>query len=135
MSVLTAGGSVVTVETFEELLRRWRDAEARGDAAALDPLLGADFRGDGPAGYVLGKREWLDRHRSGDLVVSAFEWTVVELRVRRRSAIGSGVQTQVARYRGDDCSGEFACTVVALRGEDRWSIVNVQLSGGSRPPG
>lgn len=135
MSQLTAGGSVVTVETFEELLRRWRDAEARGDTGALDPLLGSDFRGDGPAGYVLGKEQWLDRHRSGDLVISTFEWRATELRVRGRTAIGSGVQTQVARYRGSDRSGEFACTVVALRGGDRWLIVNVQLSGGTRPPG
>jgi hypothetical protein len=35
------------METLEELLRAWRDAEARGDVAALDELLAADFRGMG----------------------------------------------------------------------------------------
>jgi len=115
------------MDTFEELLARWRRAEACADIHGLDDLLAADFRGDGPLGYVLGKPQWLDRYRSGDLVITTFEWTATGIRVLHRTAIGAGVQTQVARYQGRDWSGAFASTVVAVRDGRRWSIVNVQL--------
>jgi hypothetical protein len=65
--------------TFAHTLAQWIDAEARSDAAALDVLLGADFRGDGPRGHVLGKQEWLDRYRTRDLVVGALAWKVASL--------------------------------------------------------
>jgi hypothetical protein len=116
--------------TLEELLRVWRDAEARGDAAALDALLAADFRGDGPLGFVLDKDGWLDRHRRGDLVVDSLVWIADDVRVINQTAVAIGVQSQVARYRGQDCSGAFACTLVAVRRGGRWTIVNLQL--GSR---
>jgi Domain of unknown function (DUF4440) len=61
--------SVARMKTLRGLLRAWSDAEARGDATALDALLAVDFRGDGPEGFVLDKDGWLDRHRRGDLTV------------------------------------------------------------------
>lgn len=121
------------MRTLEALLAAWGDAEARGDAAALGPLLAADFRGDGPLGSVLGKDQWLDRHRRGDLTVDSFAWSADEVRVFGRTAVAIGTQSQVARYRGRDCSGAFACTLVAVRRRAGWRIVNLQL--GSRPPG
>jgi hypothetical protein len=42
--------------------------------------------------------------------------------------VAVGTQRQVARYRGEDCSGAFTCTLVAVRREAGWAIVNVQLS-------
>jgi hypothetical protein len=123
------------VETVEALLRRWGAAEAAGDVAALDAMLDADFRGDGPNGYVLDKQQWLDRHRGGDLVIEAFTWKATEIRATSHTAIGIGTQSQVARYQGADRSGDFCCTLVAIRRQGRWVIVNLQLSRGYRPPG
>jgi Domain of unknown function (DUF4440) len=115
------------METFDDVLRRWGDAEARGDVAALEVLLDADFRGDGPLGFVLGKQQWLDRHRRGELITHAFTWRITDARVTGHTAIGNGIQSQVAECRGADCSGDYRCTVVAIRRDDRWTIVNVQL--------
>jgi Domain of unknown function (DUF4440) len=120
------------MRTLEDLLRAWADAEARGDAAALDALLAADFRGDGPAGFVLGKRQWLDRHRRGELTVGWFAWTAVDVRARSRSAVATGTLCQVARDRGRDCGGASVCTIVAVRRDGAWRIVNLQL-GRARP--
>ncbi|SFW71705.1 nuclear transport factor 2 family protein [Amycolatopsis australiensis] len=103
----SAGANFEGVETFEELLTRWRDAEARGDARAWEPLLAADFRGDGPAGRVLGKADWPGRAPSG-----AFRWTI--LRVTPSVGVATGHR---------DGAG---CTVVAARRAGRWQIVNVQ---------
>jgi hypothetical protein len=107
MSRRAAAASVVGVETFEELLTRWRDAESRGDAPAWEPLLAADFRGDGPDGRVLGRDTWPGRAPAG-----AFRWT--DLRVTPSVGVATGHR---------DGAG---CTVVAARRDGRWLIVNVQ---------
>ena len=127
--------SVGRLETFDDVLSGWIDAEARGDAAVLDALLDDDFRGDGPRGFVLTKQQWLDRYRTGDLANDAFAWEETRVRVHDDAAVAMGIQTQTARYHGLDCSGRFLGTLVAIRRDGRWSIVNVQLSPATDPPG
>jgi hypothetical protein len=137
MSRRRAGATVDGVDTFDRLLARWIDAEARGDAAALDALLHADFQGDGPRGYVLTKPEWLDRYRRRDLVHDAFTWELTRVRQPQADTVfARGIQTQDTRCGDDDCSGRFLATLVAVRRDDRWAIVNLQLSrldGPARP--
>ncbi|MFJ9787175.1 nuclear transport factor 2 family protein [Amycolatopsis sp. NPDC101161] len=93
------------MNTFEDLLARWRDAETRGDGAAS--LLAADFRGDGPDGLVLDRDHW-----PGRAPTAAFRWT--QLRVTPSVGVATGHR---------DGAG---CTVVAAVREGRWLIVNVQ---------
>jgi hypothetical protein len=123
-----SSASVDGLDTFDDVLARWVDAEARGDAATLDALLDGDFRGDGPRGFVLTKQQWLDRYRTGDLTNEEFGWQETKVRVYDDTAVVMGVQAQTARYQGEDCSGRFQGTLVAVRRGDRWLIVNVQLS-------
>jgi Domain of unknown function (DUF4440) len=120
--------SVGGLDTFDDVLSAWIDAEARGDAAVLGALLDDDFRGDGPRGFVLTKQQWLDRYRTGQLANAAFAWEDTRVRVHDDAAVAMGIQTQTARYQGVDCSGRFLGTLVAVRRDGRWSIVNVQLS-------
>jgi hypothetical protein len=115
------------MKTFEDLLAAWIAAEAEGCAAALDPLLAPDFSGDGPAGYVLAKEQWIDRHASRDLVVDAFTWECTDLRHHGSTAVAVGVMSQAARYRGEDCGGDFVCSLVAVCRGERWMVVNVQF--------
>ena len=128
MSPGAPGATVSVLDTFDDTFARWIDAEARGDAATLDALLDVDFRGDGPRGFVLTKQEWLDRHRDGDLVTNAFEWEDTHVRTHADTVFVRGIQTQKASYRGEDWSGRFLATLVAVRHDERWSIVNLQLS-------
>ena len=128
------GASVDDLDTFDDIFARWIDAEARGDAAALDALLDVDFRGDGPRGFVLTKQEWLDRYRHGDLVNHAFGWDDVHLRVHGDTVVVRGIQAQRVCHRGEDRAGRFRATLVAVRRGGLWSIVNLQLSDlGERP--
>jgi hypothetical protein len=128
MSPRAPGATVGGLDTFDDTLARWIDAEARGDAASLDALLDVEFRGDGPRGFVLTKQEWLDRYRDGDLVTNAFEWEHTQVRAHADTVFVRGIQTQKASYRGEDWSGRFLATLVAVRQDGRWAIVNLQLS-------
>jgi hypothetical protein len=125
--------SVGGLDTFDDVLSAWVDAEARGDAAMLDVLLADDFRGDGPRGFVLTKQQWLERYRAGALANDAFAWEDTRVRVHDDAAVAMGIQTQTASYNGEDCSGRFLGTLVAIRRDGRWSIVNVQLSPATDP--
>ena len=110
------------MRTFEEVLRRWCDAEASGDVATLDALLDNDFLGDGPRGFVLGKQQWLDRHLGAG--VEAVRWSLTRVWVNHQVAIGSLRSSR----------GESVCTLVAIRVGEYWSIVNLQVAR-SQPPG
>jgi hypothetical protein len=121
------GASLEALERFDDVLARWIDAEARGDAATLDALLDDEFRGDGLDGYVLTKAEWLDRYRRGELVNDAFDWRPTRIRAHAGAVVAMGVQAQSGAYRGVDCGGRFQSTLVAVPRGGRWAIVNMQL--------
>lgn len=125
--------SVGSLQDFGDILARWIAAEGRGDTRALDTLLDPAFQGDGPDGYVLTKDQWLDRHRNGGLVHVRFTWHDAQVRAYEDTAVVMGVQSQTASYQGRDLSGDFLATLVAVRREDRWTIVNVQLTRRNGP--
>jgi hypothetical protein len=116
------------LDTFDDMFARWIDAEARGDVVALDGLLDVDFRGDSPRGVVLTKDAWLDRYRHGDLVNRAFRWEGARIRRHAGTVFVRGVVSQATRDGGDDWSGRFRATLIAVCRAGRWSIVNLQLS-------
>ena len=66
--------------TITDLLAAWTDAETRGAAAALAPLLTDDFIAVGPLGFTLSKTDWLARHDSGALKYGDFRLDDVSVR-------------------------------------------------------
>jgi ketosteroid isomerase-like protein len=116
-------------EQVHVLSRRWADAEQRGDSAALDELLAADFAAVGPRGFVLTRQQWLDRYRSGDLKNEALTLRDASVREYGDSAITIAVQEQRATFQGHDASGRFRLGIVAVRQAGRWVIAGLQLSG------
>jgi Domain of unknown function (DUF4440) len=130
MSAGAVRRDVHRLDTFDELFARWVAAEARGDATDLRTLLDAEFRGDDPRrGLVLTRDEWLARCRTGALVYRSLAWEDVRTEVNATTAVALGTQVHRARYQGRDWSGRFPATLVAVRREERWWVVNLQLSG------
>jgi Domain of unknown function (DUF4440) len=124
------------LDTFDDLFARWVAAEARGDTTDLRALLDAEFRGDDPRrGLVLTRDEWLARYRTGGLVYRSLAWEDVRTEVNATTAVAMGMQVHRARYQGRDWNGRFPATLVAVRREDRWRVVNLQLSGRVDEPG
>jgi ketosteroid isomerase-like protein len=113
---------------LQELGREWAAAEVRGDVSALATMLADDFVGVGPLGFTLTKEQWLDRHRSGDLVYEEITWEDVDVRVHDCAAVAISLQTQRARYRGHPVDGRLRATQIYITAGDRWQIEGVQLS-------
>ena len=123
----------MSTERILDLAGAWVDAELRGDPAALDTLLTADFVGVGPRGFVLNRDQWLARYRSGDLRNRAFELRDPQVREYGAAAVVVGTQVQQATHQGHDTSAELRATLVAVRPDNRWLLASVHLSPVSGP--
>jgi ketosteroid isomerase-like protein len=116
-------------DQIHELVRQWADAESHGDADALDALMTADCALIGPRGFVLDRSQTLDRYRSGALRTEAFSWSDVGVREYGTTAVVVGIVTQRASYRGQDASGTFRATQIAVQQAGRWKCAGLQFSG------
>ena len=123
-----------TLHQLAELDRDVTRAEVDGDVATLDALSTHDFMLVGPVGFVLDKRQWLDRYRGGGLRTIALAFEDAVTRVHGDCAIRIGRHVQEAEFQGRPVNGEFRATHIAVRGEDRWRLAGVHLSPIGGPP-
>ena len=117
-----------------DLAQRWAAAEQENDAGRLDGLLAGDFAGVGPFGFVLTRDQWLARFTNG-LVNRSF--TVADLQVRDygTAAVAIGVLAQETSWQGNDNSGRFRVTLVAVRAGEGWLLAHVHIGPLQGPPG
>ncbi|MET9220301.1 nuclear transport factor 2 family protein [Streptomyces sp. NPDC088197] len=121
-------------QELTDFARRWTEAERRGDVTALDALLTDDFSAVGPRGFVLDKKQWLDRYASGALVHDAFTWAEVTIRQYGRAAVATGVQGQQSIFDGRDADGYFRVTQTIVETDGVWRLAALHLSPtGDRP--
>jgi ketosteroid isomerase-like protein len=121
-------------KAIRDLERRWTEAETRGDFAALADLSTDDFRLVGPAGFVLDKRQWLDRYRAGELITSSLRFEDAQTRLYGDAAVTIGRHVQEAAYQGHPVNGQFRASHVAVREGNAWRLAGYQLSPIGGPP-
>jgi ketosteroid isomerase-like protein len=119
----------MTHDSIPELVRRWADAESRSDAEALEALMTDDCTLIGPRGFVLDRQQCLDRYRSGALQTEAFSWSDVNVREYGTTVVVIGIVTQRASFQGQDASGRFRVTQIAVQQAGRWKCAGLQFSG------
>ena len=119
---------------MRDLGRRWVEAELRGDVAALEALSTADFTLVGPFGFVLDRKQWLDRYRTGALVTRTLVWDEIRVRDYGNAAVAIGRHTQQAAYQGHRSDGSFRATHIAVRQGEHWLLAGQHLSPISGPP-
>ncbi len=117
-----------------DLVQRWAAAEQRNDTGALDGLLADGFAGVGPFGFILTRDQWLARFANG-LVNRSFAVTDLQVRDYGIAAVGIGVLAQETSWQGNDNSGRFRITIVAVRADDRWLLAHVHIGPLQLPPG
>jgi ketosteroid isomerase-like protein len=117
-----------------DLAQRWAAAEEKNDAGALDELLAGAFAGVGPFGFILTRDQWLARFANG-LVNRSFAVTDLQVRGFGTAAVGIGVLAQETSWQGNDNSGRFRLTLVAVREGEGWRLAHVHIGPLQMPPG
>ena len=117
-----------------ELVQRWAAAEEKNDAGTLDGLLDGEFAGVGPFGFILTRDQWRERFTNG-LVNRSFTVTDLQVRDYGTAAVGIGVLVQETSWQGNDNSGRFRVTLVAVWADDRWRLAHVHIGPLQAPPG
>jgi ketosteroid isomerase-like protein len=117
---------MTTPDGVLDLVQHWAAAEQKNDAAALDGLLAADFAGVGPLGFVLTREQWLARFASG-LENRAFAIEEPQVRGFGDAAVVIGVLAQETSWQGNDNSGRFRVTLVAVRPGANWLLAHVHI--------
>jgi len=108
------------------LLNDWAAAEQDNDAERLDGLLTDDFAGVGPLGFVLDRKQWLERYRKG-LENRAFTVEAPDVRAYEGAAVVVGVMAQETTLKGEDKSGRFRVSLVTVRASDRWRLAHLHI--------
>jgi hypothetical protein len=105
---------------------RFDAAELHDDRGALDELIAEDFRSIGPKGFVLDKRQWIDRHDN----FRYHELKTSEIEVRRYgdAAIVRNLQTNHATHDYDDVRLTVRVSQTWVKLEGRWQIAGIQFS-------
>ncbi|HEY2320759.1 MAG TPA: nuclear transport factor 2 family protein [Solirubrobacteraceae bacterium] len=122
------------LEALADLDRMLTRAEVDGDVATLDTLATDDFTLVGPVGFVLDKRQWLDRYRGGDLHTKALAFEDAVTHVYGDAAIRVGRHVQRAEFQGRPVDGEFRATHISVRQSGGWRLAGVHLSPIGGPP-
>ena len=127
---------MTTPDGVLDLVQRWAAAEQQNDAAALAGLLARDFAGVGPLGFVLTREQWLARFGNG-LENRAFAIEDPQVRGFGDAAVAIGVLAQETSWQGNDNSGRFRITLVAVRSVTSWLLAHVHIgmlqAPGERP--
>jgi ketosteroid isomerase-like protein len=110
------------------LVDEWAQAERTMDSPALDGLLADDFVGIGPYGFLLSREQWVQRYESGVLKQQAFALEDPTVRLHGDTAVVIGSQNQQTTYQGNDVSGRFRATLIALRSGGEWRLEGLHLS-------
>ena len=125
---------MTTQDWVLDLVQRWAAAEQENDAGRLDALLAGDFAGVGPFGFVLTRDQWLARFANG-LVNQSFTVTDLQIRDYGNAAVGIGVLVQETSWQGNDNSGRFRVTLVAVGTGEGLRLAHVHIGPLQAPPG
>lgn len=117
-----------------DLLQRWAAAEQQNDAGLLAGLLADDFVGVGPFGFVLTREQWLARF-GGGLVNRSFTIEDPQVRGYGTAVVVVAALAQETTWRGEDNSGRFRITLVAVGSPERWLLASAHLGPLQMPPG
>jgi len=109
-----------------EIQRRFDRAELEADKAALEDLIVDDFLSIGPKGFVLDKREWIDRH--GMFTYQSLETSELDVREYGDTAIVRTVQRNRATYADQPVDVTVRVCQVWVDQGGQWRLASIQFS-------
>jgi uncharacterized protein (TIGR02246 family) len=115
-----------TEQEIKEVINQVREAQLKGDAAALNRFLADEYTFTNPFGEVLNKSETISEHTSGALKFHTMNMDDVRLQVYGDAAVATSQVTIKGQRGGHDISGRYRATWMLVKDEARWQPVAVQ---------
>ncbi len=105
---------------------RFDEAELHADREALEELIADDFRSIGPKGFVMNKRQWIDRH--GQFRYHELRTSEMEAVRYGDAAIVRDVQTNHASYGDQEVRLSVRVSQTWVKHEGCWRLAGIQFS-------
>jgi ketosteroid isomerase-like protein len=109
-----------------EIQDRFDHAELTADAETLRELIADDFLSIGPKGYVMDKKQWIDRHST--FTYHELDTSEMDVRTYGDTAIIRDVQRNQATWEGHDVAVNTRVSQVWVRQDGQWRLAGIQFS-------
>ena len=115
---------------IDQLEEAWRNAELKGDTAAMNSLLADDYMAITPNGTLQSKEQTLANLHSGATHFTAIEISDHKVRFYGATAlVTSRAEVSGTNATGEEFSGSFRYTRVYVRdAQGKWKIVSFEAS-------
>jgi ketosteroid isomerase-like protein len=109
-----------------EIQDRFDHAELTADAETLRELIADDFLSIGPKGYVMDKKQWIDRHSR--FTYHELDTSEMDVRTYGDTAIVRDVQRNRATWEDHDVAVNTRVSQVWVRQDGQWRLAGIQFS-------
>jgi uncharacterized protein (TIGR02246 family) len=114
---------------IDQLEEVWRNAELKGDAAAMDSLLADDYMAITPGGTLQSKQQMLANFRSGATHFSSIEISDRKVRFYGTTALVTSRADVNGTSANGDFSGSYRYTRVYVRNaQGKWKTVSFEAN-------
>jgi len=116
------------VQEILELEQKLRQAFLQRDVATLDQLISDDVSITDPLGRTISKKQDLDMHRSGDLVINSYDASEINIRVYDSIAIVTLRVRLQLHYKMQAIDGDYRYIRVYRSYQGQWQIIAAQIT-------
>ena len=116
----SAGGAEGQIKV---LLDQSRQSVLKGDTSYLEKNAAEDYSRVGPDGKRVGKSDWINAIKSGDVKIESVETSDVKVRVYGNAAVATYAADVKGTNKGQDISGHNQITRVFVKQAGKWQEV------------
>jgi len=116
------------VQEIVELEQKLRQAFLQRDVATLDQLISDDVSITDPLGRTISKKQDLDMHSSGDLVINSYDAGEINIRVYDSIAIVTLRVRLQLHYKMQAIDGDYRYIRVYRSYQGQWQIIAAQIT-------
>ena len=115
-------------QEIRSIMEQSRQAQVKGDTAALGRLLSDQFAFTNSRGEVRTKAQMLSDLKSGAVKYEELTRDALKVRFFGDTAIATAQVTVKGQRNGEDMSGRYRGTWVLVKSQGRWQVVSAQTT-------
>jgi|SRR5215208_6615355 len=123
---MSDGDNDETKEPIRALQDEFDKAELHADTATVQRLLADDFLSIGPRGFILDKKEWINRHVH--FKYHKLETGDMDLRLYDKTANVRDMERNKASYKDEPVELAVRVSQVWVKQQEEWRLAAIQFS-------